>query len=115
MAVVKRGQHGPRRAPPPDKEPRTLIGLIWGLTGDRERAHVLIETFAGIVLVCCVPACICIDTIALVAHGTKGLTLATLLPSGLTGSGWLTYLIIRIRKRVKSRRRDAATGGRSTT
>jgi len=115
MAVVKRGQHGPRRAPLPDKEPRTVIGLIWGLTGDRERTHILIELIAGIVLVCCVPACICIDTIAIVAHGVKGPTLGALLPSGFTGGGWVTYLIIRIRKRIKSRRRGAATAARSTT
>jgi hypothetical protein len=113
MAVVKRGQHKPRRVPP-SKRPKTVIDLIWSLSGDRERAYILIEMIACTVLVCCVPACICVDTVALAMQGTKGLSIGTLLPSGVTGGGWLTYLLIRVRKRVTSRR-AAAVDGRNYT
>jgi hypothetical protein len=114
MAVVKQGRREQRRAPA-DERPWSLIDLLWGLTGDRERAYIFIEIIACTTLILCTPACLGVDAVALAAKGMKGLTLGTLLPGGFFGGGWLTYLAIRIKRRLTSRRHDADSYGRNTT
>ena len=114
MAVVRQGRREQRRAPA-DERPWSLIDLLWGLTGDRERAHIFIEIIACTTLILCTPACLGVDAIALAAKGMKGLTLGTLVPSGFFGGGWLTYLTIRIKRRLTSLRHGADNLGRNTT
>ena len=113
MAVAKQDRREPRRAPS-DERPRSLIDLLWGLTGDRERAYIFIEIIACTTLILCTPACLAVDAVTLAAKGMKGLTLGTLLPSGFFGGGWLTYLAIRIKRRLTSRH-GAGSHGRNTT
>jgi hypothetical protein len=113
MAVVKQGRREQRRAPA-DERPWSLIDLLWGLTGDRERAYIFIEIIACTTLILCTPACLGVDAVALAARGMKGLTLGTLVPSGFFGGGWLTYFAIRIKRRLTCRRHGADSHGRNT-
>jgi hypothetical protein len=112
--AVKQGRREQRRAPA-DERPWSLIDLLWGLTGDRERAYIFIEIIACTTLILCTPACLGVGAVALAAKGMKGLTLGTLLPSGFFGGGWLTYLAVRIKRRLTSRRHGADSHGRNTT
>jgi hypothetical protein len=103
MEVGKQGRHEQRA--PADERPWSLIDLLWGLTGDVERAYIFIEIIACTILILCTPACLTIDAVSLAAKGMQGLAVGTLLPSGFCGAGWLTYLAIRITRRLTRRRR----------
>lgn len=110
MALVKDDKGGP--APP--NPPRRFLDLLWDLTGNRKRRRGLVEIVFCFTLAGCLLLCVGADAIVAAARGLNGLTLTHLVPTGLCGSAYIIFTIIKSRRKVRHRNRGAIPGGKPT-
>jgi hypothetical protein len=113
MAVLPTRHDKPRRAP--SEPPNNFIGLVWGITGDRERTDNLNRIVINLALAVGLVCCVAIYAFVAAVKGIHGLTLPTLVPGGLLGGASLTYATIRIANRLRHRRDGAEPIGKQTT
>jgi hypothetical protein len=112
MAISKR-RHGNPACVPPDR-PDTIIGLLWELAGDRERARCFIAIVTITITVCCfsVAGVLCVALIA--ANRIKGSASGYILPAGFFAAPLATWITIMIKKLLKGSRDGAANVGKQT-
>jgi hypothetical protein len=113
MAIFRGGHDGPASTPP--DRPETLIGLLYELSGDRDRTRRFIAIVCAPIVACCLGIALVIYVIMLAAKGLE-FTPAYIPPAAiLTGASLLTWITGRIRKMLKGPRGDSANGGKPTS